>query len=316
MSSFLGLSLYELQSVFQTGLILAVMAIGIFISFRILDIPDLSVDGTFTLGVVVSGAFTLNGYPVLGMVCAFISGFIAGGVTGFLITKMNIQPILAGILTMTGLYSINLRILGIGVKASSGVSPNASLRDKQTAFDGFKALFPESMADYTNLILQLLIVVGIAVLLHLFLKTQIGLSLRATGDNEFMVRATSISSNKMKMLGLALANALVSLSGGIWAQSQKLADTNSGIGMLVTGLASIILGEVFFRKRTVIFGICAAIVGAIIYRFIYAEAMNLGLQATDLKLLTALIVIVVIYLSRIKIIKAIKEKRRNHASNQ
>ena len=263
---------------FEKGLVFSILALGIFISFRILDIPDLSVDGTFTLGVAVSVMQAFNGDPIKGILLSIVAGAIAGSVTGILITKLNVQPILAGIITMTALYSINLKIMD---------RPNISLYKKDTIFTMAQKYF----GDYYKLA---------AALLFWFLKTQAGMSLRATGDNEYMVRASSINSDRMKIMGFAIANALVSLSGAMYAQYSSAGDSNSGTGMLVVGLASIIIGEIFFSKHSILCGILAAIFGAVAYRFVLAFAMNLGMDSNYTKLFSACIVALAISLPAIK----------------
>lgn len=224
----------------EKGLVFSFLALGIFISFRILDIPDLSVDGTFTLGVAVSVMNAYNGSPVRGIILAVIAGAAAGCVTGLLVTKLKVQPILAGIITMTALYSINLKIMS---------RPNISLWRKDTLF----TYFEDTLGEYNKVIVSGIVLIAVSLILFLFLKTQLGMSLRATGDNEFMVRASSINSDTMKVLGFALANGFVSLSGAMYAQYSSAGDTNSGTGMLVVGLASIIIGEIFFKKHSILF---------------------------------------------------------------
>lgn len=272
---------------FEKGLVFALLALGIFISFRILDIPDLSVDGTFTLGVAVSAMNAYNGHSIQGILLAFFAGALAGCVTGVLITKFNVQPILAGIITMTALYSINLKIMD---------RPNISLYKKDTIFTMTEKYFGDNYKVITGLIVLLIV----AVLLFLFLKTQAGMSLRATGDNEYMVRASSINSDRMKILGFAIANALVSLSGAMYAQYSSAGDTNSGTGMLVVGLASIIIGEIFFTRHTILNGILAAVFGAVAYRFVLAFAMSLGMDSNYTKLFSAIIVALAISIPAIK----------------
>jgi len=279
---------------FGLGLIYALLALGIFISFRILDIPDLSVDGTFTLGVAVSVVFAYNGHPFLGILLAIAAGAAAGAVTGVLQTKMKIQPILAGILTMTALYSINLRIMG--------KKPNISLYGKTTIFN---------IAKLPDILVSGIILIAAILLLYGFLKTQLGMSLRATGDNEFMVRASSIDSDAMKIMGFAIANALVSLSGGVLAQYQNFADANGGVGMLVIGLASIIIGEAIFGRRSVLNSIISAVLGAIIYRFILSAALKIGMEAIDLKLFSAIIVAAAIFIP--DVIKLFRKKKKEAA---
>ena len=271
----------------EKGLVFSFLALGIFISFRILDIPDLSVDGTFTLGVAVSVMNAYNGSPVRGIILAVIAGAAAGCVTGLLVTKLKVQPILAGIITMTALYSINLKIMS---------RPNISLWRKDTLF----TYFEDSLGEYNKVIVSGIVLIAVSLILFLFLKTQLGMSLRATGDNEFMVRASSINSDTMKILGFALANGLVSLSGAMYAQYSSAGDTNSGTGMLVVGLASIIIGEIFFKKHSILFGILAAIIGATAYRYVLAFAMGLGMDSNYTKLFSAVIVAIAIAVPAVK----------------
>lgn len=280
----------------ELGLILAIMSVGMFISFKILNTPDLTVDGSFTLGMAVSATCSVNGMPWLGMLLAMAAGGIAGLVTGFLQTKLKVQPILAGILTMTALYSINLRIMGN--------KPNIPLFNQKSIFDPFSAL-PEVLQKLLPIVLILALV---SVLLRLFLTTQIGMSIRATGDNEDMVRASSINSDSMKMIGLAASNMVVALAGAVMGQYQSFADISSGIGMMVIGLASIIVGDTFCGKGGVTRGFIAAIVGAIIYRFILTIALQIGMNANDLKLFSALLVVIAISIPVIR--KMISGRRK------
>lgn len=272
---------------FEKGLVFSLLALGIFITFRILDTPDLSVDGTFTLGVAVSVMNAYGGHPVRGILLALAAGALAGIVTGLLITKFDVQPILAGIITMTALYSINLKIME---------RPNISLYRKDTIFTMAQNVFGE----YYKIAASGIVLIIAAGLLFLFLKTQAGMSLRATGDNEYMVRASSINSDRMKILGFAISNGLVALAGAMYAQYSSAGDTNSGTGMLVVGLASIIIGEIFFTKHTILRGILAAIFGAISYRFILAFAMSLGMDSNYTKLFSAVIVAAAISLPAVK----------------
>ena len=247
----------------ELGGIFAVLSLGLYISYKVLNIPDLTVDGSFTLGTAISAVFTMNSMPYLGILASFVFGLVAGMVTGLLITKLKIMPLLSGILTMTGLYSINFSSL-------------------------------DSITPYSKLIVIYVIVILIVIILNLFLKTQLGLSLRACGDNEAMVRASSIDTDKMKVLGLALANGFVSMSGAIFAQHQSFADVNSGIGMMVIGLASIIVGMTFIKKEKIIFQLIAVVFGAIFYRAILTVALQLGLPSGYLKLLSAILVVIAI----------------------
>lgn len=283
------MSLTVIIGALELGLIFAIMAVGIYISFRVLNIPDLTIDGSFTLGMAVSAVLAVNGHPWLGVLISVLAGAGAGIVTGILQTKLKIQPILAGILTMTALYSINLRIMD--------KKPNISLFGKESIFTPFQNILPEGTA-YIAVSGGILIIVSVA--LYFFLKTQLGMSLRATGDNEFMVRASSINSDAMKILGLAVANAFVSLAGAVIAQYQQFSDANGGIGMMVIGLASIIIGEAIFGRKSIVRSIIAAIVGAILYRYVLTFALYFGLEAIDLKLFSAIIVTVAISIPTLK----------------
>lgn len=277
------MALSTIGGALELGMILAVMSLGMFISYKILNIPDLTVDGSFTLGTAVSTIFAANGMPLLGILLSMAAGALAGMVTGFLQTKLKVQPILAGILTMTALYSVNLRIMG--------GKPNIPLMSKETVFTPFDGFLPPLLAKLLPLVVVLAVV---AVLLRLFLRTQIGMSLRATGDNEDMVRASSINSDAMKILGLSIANVAVALGGAIMAQYQRFGDVNGGIGMMVIGLASIIVGDAFCGKGSVTRGMAAAILGAVVYRFILTFALQIGMDSNDLKLFSALLVVIAI----------------------
>ena len=281
----------------ELGGIFAVLSLGLYISYKVLNIPDLTVDGSFTLGTAVSAMFTINAMPYLGILASFLIGAVAGVVTGLLITKLKIMPLLSGILTMTGLYSINLAIMND--------TPTISLFDKTTIFSGLNEI-----TAYGKLIVIYIIVVLIVIILDLFLRTQLGLSLRACGDNEDMVRASSIDTDKMKVLGLAIANGFVAMSGAIFAQHQSFADVNSGIGMMVIGLASIIVGMTFIKKEKIIFQLVAVVFGAIFYRAVLTVALQLGLPSGYLKLLSALLVIIAIASTN----GAFKSKKRRRKS--
>ncbi|EMD16885.1 hypothetical protein HMPREF9943_00927 [Eggerthia catenaformis OT 569 = DSM 20559] len=265
----------------ELGGIFALLSLGLFISFKVLNIPDLTVDGSFTVGCAVSAVTTLSLSPLLGILFAFISGVIAGVFTGLLITKLKINPILSGILTQTALYSLNLRIMN--------QTPNISLLDKSTIFTPF-----ESENGIGKIILIYFIVFIIVGLLSYLLKTQLGLALRACGDNEDMVRASSIDTDKMKIIGLGLANGLVGLSGALYTQQQMYADITAGIGMMVIGLASIIIGTTFIRSSRISIQLAATVIGAIFYRFVLTFALQIGLPSGDLKILSAAIVIAAI----------------------
>ena len=258
----------------EQGLIFAV-AMGVFITYKILDFPDLSVEGTFPLGAFVFAKFvTLGVEPITSTILAFFAGAIAGAVTYYLHIKMKIAAILAGILTMTILYSINLRING---------KANIPLYNDPSVF------------DYGNVIIVLLVIVFIIkILMDKFLKTEIGYLLIATGDNETVVKSLGIDSNKFKLLGLTLSNGLVAISGALMGQSQGFSDINMGTSIIVSGLASIIIGDTILKSVTKIKGTTRAILGAISYKLIGGFAIDLGFAPTDLKAISAVIVIVFI----------------------
>ncbi len=264
----------------ELGLIYALLALGIFVSYRVLNIADLTVDGSFTTGAAVCAVFTARGNPGLGIVLAVLASAAAGLCSALLQTKLRVQPILAGILTMTALYSINLRIMG-------GKANVALLRIPTIFTLSGKLMGGEGVS---KMVLPLVATIFVAAALILFFRTQLGLSIRATGDNEEMVRSSSINSNFTKTVGLCLANALVGLSGAMVAQFQGFADISMGIGMVVVALASLIIGEAIFGRKSVGWNIGAVIVGAVIYRIILALVLSLRFNASDLKLLSALLV--------------------------
>lgn len=280
------------------GVEYALLAVGVYITFRILNIPDLTVDGSFTLGIVLSAVATAAGHPFVALLLALAGGGLAGCVTGFLQTKAKIHPILAGILTMSGLYTVNITILG---------GPNLSLLDSRKLFD--------VLADQLNLPLSivkpaaalLLCILAVAVL-AVFFRMVAGLCIRATGNNEDMVRASSINTTAAKIAALALANGLVALSGGILAQYQGFGDVSSGSGMIVIGLASVIIGEVLVGRRSVTLGLVSAVLGSVVYRIIIALALRYNiLSANALKLLSAVIVGITLSIPAIK--AALTERR-------
>lgn len=292
------------MSAVELGLLYTLLTLGLFISYRILDIPDLTVDGSFTLGAAVSVVITMKGSPELGLLGAAVAGVLAGMVTAMLQTKLKIQPILAGILTMTGLYSINIMIMGD--------KSNISLLREETVFTKVNEMMGSS---YSGLIVGGIVVVVSSILLALFLHTNVGLAIRATGDNEDMVRSSSINVDLMKIVGLGLANALVAVSGALVAQKQAFVDAGMGTGMVVIGIASLIIGEVivdiFVKQRGIKSNIFAAILGSIIYRLIISTALYLNISATSMKLVSAIIVAIAISYPVIK--SGIGRKINQHA---
>jgi len=274
------------MSAVEFGLLYTLLTLGLFISYRILDIPDLTVDGTFTLGAATAVVITIAGHPYLAVLAALGAGILAGIATAFLQTKLKIQPILAGILTMTGLYSINIMVMQD--------KSNLSLLGYDTIFTKAK----EMMGSSSTMVIGLIIVIVGSLLLDLFLHTKLGLSIRATGDNEDMVRSSSINVDLMKIIGLSLANGLVGLSGALLAQKQAYVDVTMGTGMVVIGIASLIIGEVivdiFVKQRNIGINIIAAIIGSIVYRIIISAALAYKFSATSMKLVSAIIVILAI----------------------
>lgn len=276
------------------GLFWAILAFGIYITFRILNFADMTCEGSFATGGSVCALLVavFNWNPFLSLIVATLAGMAAGAITGLLHTKLKIPSILAGILTMISLYSINLRIMG--------QSNTPFLRDKSTIITLIKDLLPPAkelgMKDST---LQILVVIVLGVLfsalmigfLYWFFGTEIGCAIRATGNNEAMVRAQGGNTNKYIIIGLVVSNGLIALSGALVAQGQGYADVTMGVGAIVIGLASIIIGEVIFHKKiSFAHKLIAIIVGSIIYRIIIALVLYLGLDTSDLKLLTAIVV--------------------------
>ena len=277
----------------QLGLIYGLLAIGIYIVFRIMNIPDLTAEGSFTLGLTVSAVLSIAGHPVIGILLGMAAGALAGVVTGFLQTKLMIHPVLSGILTMSGLYSINIMIMG--------ESSNLSLIKADTIFRMAYKMFPGLSRDAVKIIIPAVFAVVFSLILILFFRTRLGLCIRATGDNEDMVRASSINADMTKILALAIANACIAAAGGLLAQYQGYADINSGVGILVVGLASVIIGEVFGGRRNITAGIICSVFGAVIYRFIIAFAIKSNIfPAYMLKFLSAVIVAIALSIPAIK----------------
>lgn len=288
----------------QLGLIYGFLAIGIYISFRIMNIPDLTAEGSFTFGLVVAAVFADLGHPILGIVLALAAGALAGVVTGALNVYLRIPAILAGILTMSGLYSVNL--LTMDSKA------NLTLIGVDTIFSLTAPLFGGDL-DLAKTLVNLVLVALAVFLIYTFFKTRIGLSIRATGDNEYMVRASSINIGVTKILALALSNAIIALSGGILAQYQQFADISSGVGMLVVGLASVIIGEAFLGQRGILCGLCAAVLGSIIYRLLIALAYQTNIfPSTAFRLISAVIVTIALAIPAIKQLLDMQRKRKEN----
>ncbi|PRB80224.1 ABC transporter permease [Pseudomonas sp. MYb185] len=287
------MSLFSLFGALEVGLIFSLVALGVFISFRLLRFPDLTVDGSFPLGGAVCAVLIANGMdPFLATLIATLAGALAGMVTAVLNVHLKIMDLLASILMMIALYSINLRIMG---------RPNIPLIMEPTMFS---ILQPQWLADYIARPLILLMVVLVAkVLLDAYFSTRQGLAIRATGSNPRMSRAQGVNTGAMVILGMAISNALVGLAGAMFVQTQGGADISMGIGTIVIGLAAVIIGESILPARRIIFLTLAVVIGAVIYRFFIALALNsdfIGLQAQDLNLITAVLVVIALVIPLIK----------------
>ena len=289
-------------SALELGCIYALVAMALFLSFRVLNIADMTTDGAFTLGCAVSATMAVAGHPVLGLFAAMLAGSAAGFVTSLLQTRLGVPSILAGIITNTGLYTVNLAVMGF--------SSNVPMLKTNTIFTMLEDALGEDLP--TKLLLAALIAAIVCALLVLFLGTRLGLSIRATGDNPDMVRASSINTAFTITVGLCIANALTALSGAVLAQYQRSADINLGTGMVVIGLASLIIGETLFGRGGLWTRAVAAVAGSIIYRFIIALAMRANLPSEALKLISAIIVVLAISAPAIK--KGVAFQRRRHAA--
>lgn len=290
----------------ESGIIFAIMALGVYLTFRILDFPDLTVDGSFTTGGSVAAVMIVNGFsPLLSTIAAAIAGMVFGCLTGVLHTKGKINALLAGILSMIALYSINLRIMG---KANIGLLGEETIMSQVL---NFTSSMGESFSRYSTLIMVVVLVAVIKIAVDWFLDTEIGLAIRATGNNPRMIRSFSTNTDNTIIIGLGLSNGLVALSGALMAQYQGFSDVSMGIGMIVIGLASVIIGEAIFGDRSIKRATLAVIGGAIIYRLVVALALRIGLDPSDMKLMTALIVIIALIAP--KIASNMKEKKRKAA---
>ena len=294
------------------GLTWAILALGVYITFRILDFADMSCEGSFALGGSVSAVLMvrLGWDPFLTVIAATLAGMLAGYVTGFLHTKLKIPAILSGILTMIGLYSINLRIMG---------QANTPLLGQRTMISIGKGLLPEAaelgildstLQTWVTMGIGLVFTVAVIGLLYWYFGTEVGCCIRATGNNEVMVRAQGVNTDHMKILGLVISNGLIALSGALVTQSQGYADVKMGVGAIVIGLASIVIGEVLFlRPRNFALRLFSIMIGSIIYRMIIAVVLQLGLNTDDLKLFTAVVVTIALSIPALKKNKAVVRKR-------
>jgi putative ABC transport system permease protein len=282
-------SAYAFWGAVEIGLVFSLVALAVFLSFRVLRFPDLTVDGSLPLGAAVSATLISQGWdPYAATAMAFIAGALAGALTGLLNVGLRIMDLLAGILVMIALYSINLRIMG---------KPNVPLITEPTVFSVFQTQALDDML--LRPLLMLAVIAAAKLLLDAFLGSQIGLAMRATGANPRMARAQGVPTGALTVLGLALSNALCALGGALFAQSQGGADISMGIGTIVIGLAAVIVGEGLFHSRRLRWMTLAVIAGAVVYRFFVAAALNadfIGLAAQDLNLITAVLVTVALML--------------------
>ncbi len=287
--------------ILEQGLIYGILALGLLITYRILDFPDLTVDSSFPLGAAVSAALTLQGVPpALTLLCGALCGALAGLVTGLIHVKCHVRDLLSGIITMTGLYSINLRIAG---------KANLPIFSVDTLFrNGFTKSLPSWISPYVNIIIIALILLLAKLLLDAFLRTKAGYLLRAAGDNAAVVTVLAKDQGTVKIIGLMIANALVSLAGAVMCQQQRFFDISMGTGTMVIGLASVIIGTNLFRHARRMRSSTMVIVGAILYRACVSIAISLGLEASDMRLVTAVLFLLILVTGNLR-----RKKVRIHA---
>lgn len=298
--------IFILQTTLELGMMYALVSLALFVSYRVLDIADLTTDGAFVLGMAVSVTVTAAGHPFLALLAAMVAGACAGYVTAFLQTRLGVPSILAGIVTNTGLYTVNLMAMGW--------TSNANILKQETIFTLFRAL--GIGGRWYSLVLDVIITGLAGIFIVWFLGTRIGLSLRATGDNRDMVRASSIDPTTTISIGLCIANALTALSGAVVGQAQKSADINAGTGIVVVGLACLIIGETVCRRGSVRRGVIATVVGSVIYRFIYAIVLKTKIVPIEcLKLVTAIIVGLAIAMPTIRTWIVFQRRKRQAAAD-
>lgn len=280
--------------VMEEGLIYAIMALGLYITYKILDFPDLSVDGTFPMGAAVTAMLILKGvHPALTLLLSFAAGLLAGCITGLIHVKLKVRDLLSGIIMMTALYSINLRIAG---------KANLPIFSKQTIFENtfLEAAMPEALDPYLVCIILFVIVLLCKILLDLFLKTRAGYLLRAVGDNEVLVTSLAKDKGMVKILGLALANGFVALAGCVYCQQKGFFEVSTGTGTMVIGLASVIIGTKLLKRFHGVKATTAVIFGSIVYKACVSLAIALGMAASDLKLITAVLFLIILVASNRK----------------
>ena len=285
----------------EIGLLYAVMALGVYLTYRVLDFPDLTVDGSFTTGAATCAILIVNGAPIpLAMVAGVVAGMIAGAVTGLLHVWGGINPLLAGILTQIALYSINLRIMGN--------KANVPLLRQETLFSGLRA--DKVLGTWTSVGIFAVVVVVIGALVYWFLGTSYGVGMRATGDNELMARSQGINTGSTKIVGLMISNGLVALCGTLVAQYQGFSDISMGIGLIVAGLASVIVGQAIFGLTAVWQAVMAAALGSLIYRGVIQVALSNGFNPNDMKLVSAVLVVLALVLPAWGPLRRLRAQRR------
>ena len=280
-----------LLSVLEQGMIYAIMALGVYITYKILDFPDLTVDGSFPLGAAITAILISKGVnPFLTLPICFAAGAVVGILTGLIHVKLKVRDLLSGIIMMTALYTVNLRIAG---------KANLPFYTADTIFDNslVNALIPESLADYRPVIVILICTLFMKYLLDWYMKTKSGMLLRAVGDNDTLITSLGIDKGLVKIVGLAIANALVTLSGCIFAQQQRFFDVSIGTGTVVIGLASVIMGTSLFKKVTFMRVTSSVVIGSFLYKGCVALAIRLGLKSSDLKLVTAVLFLIILVIS-------------------
>ena len=271
-----------LQATIEQSLVFAIMVLGVYISFRILNFPDMTVDGTFPLGAAISAKLlTLGVNPYLTLLVALVAGAAAGAVTGLIHVKLKVKDLLAGILVMTALYSVNLRVME---------KSNIPLFEEDNIFN----------TEYSMMITIVVLILISKFLLDYLLKTKFGFTLKALGDNENLIVSLGLNEEKYKIYGLMIANSFVAFSGAVLAQYQGFADVGMGTGIIVIGLASIIIGDTLFGKRRRLAGTTIVIIGSILYRGVIAVTLSMGMDASDLKLITSVIVIIILWIQKQK----------------
>ncbi len=280
-----------LLSVLEQGMIYAIMALGVYITYKILDFPDLTVDGSFPMGAAITCVLISKGMnPLLTLPISFVAGVIIGILTGVIHVKLKVRDLLSGIIMMTALYTVNLRIAG---------RANLPIYNNETIFDNpfVNKIFPEAFRPYQTVLVILVLTLITKYLLDAYMRTKSGFLLRAVGDNDTLVTTLGVDKGLIKIIGLAIANGLVSLGGCVFAQQQRFFDVSMGTGTVVIGLASVIIGTSLFKKITLIRVTSSVVIGSIIYKACVALALRMGLPSTDLKMITAVLFLIILVVS-------------------